>query len=68
MKQDLRALRMKAGMTALEVGRRARIAELRVYALERNRFPPHPDEAERLGRVLEFDPRALWPNVFLTES
>ena len=57
----VKSARRRARMTALELGQRAGINEMRVYQLERGRFPPHPDEAAALSRVLGVKVETLFP-------
>lgn len=55
----LRTKRLAKGLTALALGKRAGIPEMRVYHLERGRFRPRRDEAERLAKALGTSIEAL---------
>ncbi len=57
MKQKRRA----AGLTALELARRAGSTEDRVYQLERGRYRPRADEAQRLAHALKSSVKKLFP-------
>lgn len=65
--QDLKTARKRAGLTALALGQAAGVNELRLYQLERGRFPPHRDEAERLAAALGMKPEKLFPALFVKE-
>ena len=58
----LKLKRMNAGLTACDLAALADTAEMRVYQMERGRFRPRPDEAEKLARVLGMDATELFPN------
>ena len=59
----LRDARQAANLTAYGLGQAAGIREMRIYHLERGRFSPHPDEAERMARVLDQPVETLFPNL-----
>lgn len=59
----LKQARDRAGLTALELGKRAEIGENRLYQLERERFPPRLSEASRLSVVLGIPACRLFPNL-----
>jgi len=63
--QKLRAARDAARLTALDLGKKSRVTEARVFALERGRGKLHADEARDLARALEIDPAELAPQWFV---
>ena len=60
---NLKEMRNRAGQTALHLGRATGINELRIYQLERGRFPPHRAEAQRLARALGVRVSDIFPKV-----
>ncbi len=63
MKSKLREARERAGLSALALGEKSEIHEMRLYSFERKRSHPKPDEAVRLARALGTTPAALFPEL-----
>lgn len=60
----VRQIRAAAHMTALTLAEKANSNETRIYAFERGRYQPRPDEARRIAAVLGTKPETLFPKVF----
>jgi transcriptional regulator with XRE-family HTH domain len=60
----LKELRNGKDLTAFELGARASVREMRVYAIERERVPARPGEAERLAVALDTTKATLFPELF----
>ncbi len=61
MTNRLRELRLKAGMTQVELGRMARIAPQNLSSIERGRLVAWEKARRRLARALRVDVRELFP-------
>ena len=61
MTTPLRAARLEARYTALELAEAAATTENRLFQLERGRFRPRPDEARQLAVALNRDVQDLFP-------
>jgi DNA-binding XRE family transcriptional regulator len=59
----LREARLKARLTALGLGKLADVPEMRVFHIERGRYRPRLDEAQRLARVLGQPVEELFPGL-----
>jgi DNA-binding XRE family transcriptional regulator len=57
----LHGARCKAGLSAYELATAAGTREPRIYALERERYRPRPDEARGLAAVLMLPVEELFP-------
>jgi transcriptional regulator with XRE-family HTH domain len=57
----LKIARHRARLSALALADKAETTEPRVYALERGRYRPHTDEAERLATALGTTVADLFP-------
>ena len=55
--------RRKAGLSAAVLAEVAGTDEMRVFAFERGRYKPHPDEADRIARVLGQPVETLFPDL-----
>ena len=64
MTTELRRARQNRGWTAIHLADLAETTESRVFAVERSRFRPRPDEARRLAAALGADPVEMFPSVF----
>lgn len=64
MNMILRFRRRAAGLSAAELATRAGSKEMRVFAFERERYPPRRDEALRIAAVLGADAWEIWPDLF----
>lgn len=63
MNTVMKDLRNKHGISAYALAVKAALkSEQRVYNLERQRFRPRRDEAERIARILGATVEALFPN------
>ena len=58
---QLRKARKEAGLTAIRLAELAHSAEQRVFHIERGRYRPKPDEAERIAAVLNSTVAELFP-------
>ena len=58
---EMKRKRRAKGLTALELARRAGSTEDRVYQLERGRYRPRADEAERLAHALKSSVKKMFP-------
>lgn len=54
--------RLRAGLSAFMLANRAGTTEPRVFMLERRRFRPRHDEAQRLAQVLGLPVNELFPD------
>jgi transcriptional regulator with XRE-family HTH domain len=68
MKRPLKNERQRARMTALQLADAACTTEQRIYALERGRFRPRPDEARGLALVLGEPVETLFPGGIQPEG
>lgn len=59
----LKALRQAAGLTAAGLADIAGSREMRIYAFERRRHRPHPDEARRIAQALDSKVEVLFPDM-----
>ena len=64
MNDILKLKRLEKGLSAAKLAAEAGSREMRVFAFERGRYPPHRDEAIRIAVVLGTDPAELWPELF----
>ena len=60
----LREARRAAGLTAYQLAQAAGSREQRIYAFERDRYRPGPEEARRLAVALGADVVEMFPDVF----
>ena len=61
LKDNIRAYREKAGMSQVELARRARIAPQNLSAIECGRLAPWPKAKRTLARVLKCSQDDLFP-------
>ena len=57
----IREFREKAGMSQVELARRARMASQNLSAIERGRLAPWPKVERSLARALKCNPGELFP-------
>lgn len=57
----LREFREAAGLTQVELARRARVASTNLSAVERGKVAPWPKMKRALARALKTTPEALFP-------
>jgi len=60
----LKVARLSLGLTALDLGERAAIHEEKVFQVERGRYLPTCDEAQRWATVLAMAPEQAFPELF----
>ncbi|HMP71772.1 MAG TPA: helix-turn-helix transcriptional regulator [Kiritimatiellia bacterium] len=68
VKSELKQARIESGLTALQLAEIAGTNEARIYQVERGRFRPRPDEAQRLADVLRIPVESLFPNGVQTKG
>lgn len=59
----MRELRIRAGLTAIALAEKAGTTEFRIFAIERRRFNPRPEEAQRIADILRVQLSELFPDV-----
>lgn len=64
----IKNLREARKRTALQLAAEIGSNEMRVYAVERGRFKPRPDEARRWAAVLGVAPEVAFPDVDFTPA
>ena len=62
MENRIREVREKAGISQVELARRARIASPNLSAIECGRLAPYPKIKRKLARVLKVTQEELFPN------
>lgn len=56
-------LRRMLGMTALDLAEKAGLSEEKVYAVERGRYNPTAEEAQRWAKALGVQVKDIFPEV-----
>jgi len=61
---NLKLHRIKAGLTQLELARRLGVKERVITFWETGRSEPHIEQAVDIARVLEAEPKDIFPDIF----
>lgn len=64
MNRTLTTLRKSRGKSAAALAEQAGSKEMRIYAFERDRYPPRRDEAIRIAAALGAEAWQIWPELF----
>ena len=67
MNRSLKLKRQAAGLSAAQLAELAGSKEMRIFAFERDRYPPRRDEAVRIAAALNAEAFELWPDLFQQE-
>lgn len=63
MNNPLRLIRTRCKLTAIALAERAGTTESRIYAFERRRHNPHPDEARSIAAALNAKVADVFPDL-----
>ena len=61
---SLKLHRIKAGLTQFELAKRLGVKERVICFWETGRSEPHIEQAVDIARVLETEPKEIFPNIF----
>jgi len=61
---NLKLHRIKAGLTQLELAKRLGVKERVVTFWETGRSRPHIEQAVDIARILEAEPKEVFPDIF----
>jgi len=61
---NLKLHRIKAGLTQLELANRLGVKERVICFWETGRSEPHIEQAVDIARILETEPKEIFPNIF----
>jgi DNA-binding XRE family transcriptional regulator len=61
---NLKLHRIKAGFTQLELANRLGVKERVICFWETGRSEPHIEQAVDIARILETEPKEIFPNIF----
>ena len=61
---NLKLHRIKAGFTQLELANRLGVKERVICIWETGRSEPHIEQAVDIARILETEPKDIFPNIF----
>ncbi|MBN2831436.1 MAG: helix-turn-helix domain-containing protein [Candidatus Omnitrophica bacterium] len=62
---NLKLHRIKAGLTQLELARRLGVRERVITFWETGRSEPHIEQAVDIARILQAEPKEVFPNMFV---
>lgn len=63
---NLKLHRIKAGLTQFELAKRLGVKERVITFWETGRREPHIDQAVEIARILEAEPKEIFPNMFVS--
>ena len=61
---SLKLQRIKAGLTQFELAKRLGVKERVICFWETGRSEPHIEQAVDIARILETEPKEIFPNIF----
>jgi DNA-binding XRE family transcriptional regulator len=61
---NLKLHRIKAGFTQLELAKRLGVKERVICFWETGRSEPHIEQAVNIARILEAEPKEIFPDIF----
>ncbi len=61
---NLKLHRIKAGLTQLELARKLGVKERVITFWETGRSDPHIEQAVDIAKILETEPKEIFPNMF----
>lgn len=61
---NLKLHRIKAGLTQFELAERLGVKERVICFWETGRSEPHIEQAVDIARILETEPKEIFPNIF----
>lgn len=62
---NLKLCRIKAGLTQLELAKRLGVKERVICFWETGRSKPHIEQAVDIARILEIEPKEIFPDIFI---